>query len=131
MIVVDASALVSALVDDGLRGKHAREVLREDPRWAAPAILPVEVVASLRGLVLGRKLGVDRATEAVTALGQIVLDQLDPLTLTTRVWELRANLSSYDAAYVATAEVLGCPLLTADARIARATGPRCEIRVIG
>jgi predicted nucleic acid-binding protein len=131
VIVVDASVLVAALVDDGPQGKHARGALREDPRWAAPAILPIEVVASMRGLVLGGKLGVDRAEEAVTALGQVVLDQLDPLTLTKRVWALRGNLSSYDAAYVAAAEALDCPLVTADARLARATGPRCEIRLIG
>lgn len=131
MIVVDASVLVAALVDDGPQGKRARDVLRDDPRWAAPAILPVEVIAAIRGLALGRKVSGERAADAVTALGRIVLDQLDPLTLTARIWELRANLTSYDAAHVAAAEALRCPLVTADTRIARAPGPRCEIRVLG
>jgi predicted nucleic acid-binding protein len=44
---------------------------------------------------------------------------------------LRANISAYDAAYAAAAEVLGCPLVTGNARLARATGPRCEIRPLG
>jgi predicted nucleic acid-binding protein len=130
VIVVDASALVAALVDDGETGKQSRDALRDDPRWAAPSLLPVEVLASLRGLVLGRKLGTERAADAVTAVRLMVIDQLDPATLVTRIWELRGNLTAYDAAYVAAAEALGCTLVTADSRIARAPGPRCAIRVI-
>jgi predicted nucleic acid-binding protein len=131
VIVIDASVLVGALVDDGETGKQSRDALRDDPRWAAPALLPVEVLASLRGLVLGRKLSTERAADAVTAMRLMVIDQLDPATLVTRIWELRGNLTAYDAAYVAAAEALGCTLVTADSRIARAPGPRCAIRVIG
>jgi predicted nucleic acid-binding protein len=110
VIVVDASVLTDALVDDGPVGESARAHLRADPQWAAPAHLLVEVVAAIRGKVLGGKL----------AAAQLV----------DRMWELRANLTAHDAAYAAAAEALDCPLVTGDARLAKASGIRCEVRVL-
>lgn len=130
MIVVDASALADALVDDGPMGGAARTALASDPHWAAPAHLLVEVVSVIRGKTLGSKLGLPRAQEAIVALPTLVIDQIDPAQLTHRIWQLRGNISAYDAAYVAAAEILACPLVTGDGRLAKATGVGCEIRLV-
>lgn len=130
MIVVDASALADALVDDGTVGEAARRALASDPHWAAPAHLLVEVVSVVRGKALGGKLGPARAQEAVSALPALVIDQIDVAQLIDRMWQLRGNLSAYDAAYVAAAELLACPLVTGDGRLAKAPGIGCEIRLI-
>jgi len=131
MIVVDASVLTAALIDDGPVGGAAREALSADPHWAAPAHLLVEVVSAIRGRLLGGKLKPRRAGEAVRALSDLTVDVIDPVHLVERMWQLRANLSAYDAAYVAAAEALGCPLLTGDTQLRRSRGVRCEIRVVG
>jgi predicted nucleic acid-binding protein len=130
MIVVDASVLTDALVDDGPMGAAARTVLITDPHWAAPAHLLVEVVSAIRGKTLGGKLGVERASDAISALPALVVDEVPISRLVDRMWELRGNLTSYDAAYIAAAEALDCPLLTSDVRLAKLRGLRCEIRVV-
>jgi predicted nucleic acid-binding protein len=130
VIVVDASALADALVDDGPVGAAARAVLAADPHWAAPGHLLVEVVSVIRGRTLGAKLGIVRGQEAVDALADLVIDHVEVAPLVERMWQLRGNLSAYDAAYVAAAEQLDCPLVTGDGRLAKASGVRCEIRVI-
>lgn len=131
MIVVDASVLADALVDDGDVGKRARATLSEDTHWVAPAPLLVEVLSVVRGKVLGGKLGIERADEAVTAMIELAVELVDPATLVTRIWELRDNVTAYDAAYLAVAEAVDAPLVTGDARLARATGARCEVRLVG
>jgi predicted nucleic acid-binding protein len=127
MIVIDASALADALIDDGDAGNAARVALARDEHWAAPDHLIIEVVSVIRGRHIVGKLSGDRAFDALAALGQLLIDQVDIEPQLGRVWELRSNLSAYDAGYVAVAEALGCPLVTADARLANASGPRCEI----
>ena len=130
MIVIDASTLADALVDDGPVGDASRGALAADTHWAAPAHLLVEVVSVIRGKALGGKVTPDRAQDAVRTLPSMVIDQVDPARLVERMWQLRANVSAYDAAYVAAAELLACPLVTSDARLAKAPGPRCEIRLV-
>ena len=71
-----------------------------------------------------------RFAEAVDDLGQLDMDRYPTLRFMRRAYELRANVTVYDSAYVALAEVLGCELLTADQRLAAAAGPRCAIRVL-
>ncbi len=96
----------------------------------APQILPAEVDSALRGLVAGRVLSAaqgDAAREQALSL-PVELWPWHPLS--ARAWELRANLSSYDAGYVALAEHLAATLVTADARLARAPGLRCEVAVL-
>jgi predicted nucleic acid-binding protein len=127
LIVVDASALADALIDDGDAGKAARAALTDDEHWAAPDHLIVEVVSVVRGRHLAGKVGDERAAQAIAALAELVIDTVDLVPLLDRVWQLRDNLSAYDAAYVAVAEVLGCPLVTADRRLASSIGPRCDI----
>ncbi|MCP2165551.1 type II toxin-antitoxin system VapC family toxin [Goodfellowiella coeruleoviolacea] len=131
MLVVDASALAEALLEDGPSGDDARDVLWADDRWAAPHHLVVELLSVIRGRLLGRKITLERADEAVAALSELTIDKVDPTPLVPRIWELCGNMTAYDAAYVAAAESQNCPLVTGDARLARARGVRCEIRLTG
>ncbi|MEU7678867.1 type II toxin-antitoxin system VapC family toxin [Micromonospora taraxaci] len=126
MIVVDASVLADALVDDGPLGDAARAELTGDPHWAAPGHLLVDVMSVIRGKVLGGKLGLARAREAVDILPSLVIDEVAVSTLLDRMWQLRGN----DAAYVAAAEFMACPLVTGDGRLAKTIGVRCEIRLL-
>ncbi|MGI5492787.1 type II toxin-antitoxin system VapC family toxin [Microtetraspora malaysiensis] len=130
MIVIDASVLAEALTGSGPVGEAARATLAADPRWAAPPHLKVETMSVIRGRLLGKKITADAAAEAADDLRDIVVDRVDEDCLLPRMWALRDNLSSYDAAYVAAAEALQCTLVTADRRLASAVGPRCPIRVI-
>lgn len=131
MIVVDASVLVDALLDDGPEGGAARGALAEDTEWAAPAHLPIEVLSVTRRKLLRGEVTLDRAADAVAALGESEVRWVDPQVIVDRVWQLRDNVTAFDAAYVAAAELLCCELLTGDARMASASGIRCPVRVIG
>lgn len=127
MIVVDASALADALMDDGETGDHARRLLAADPGWAAPAHLFVEVLSVLRRKARTGAVSPERAADVLAALTEIAVEEIPMSDLLERVWELRANVSAYDAAYVAAAELLGCPLVTGDGRLAKAPGVRCTV----
>lgn len=129
MIVIDASVLTNVLTDDGPIGDAARAELARDDHWAAPEHLRVEVFSAVRGLTLGRKIEERRATDALAALATAEIELITTAELLPRMWELRNNLGGYDAAYAAAAEANACPLVTADDRLARANGLRCEIRL--
>ncbi len=125
MIVVDASALVKALLHDGeVRPRLSSEELH------APDLLDLEVVSTVRGLVLGRELREPLARRTLFELAGLALTRHSAAPLVPRIWELRSNLTAYDACYVALAERLDCALVTADARIARAPGLRCAVDVV-
>jgi predicted nucleic acid-binding protein len=130
LIIVDASVMTWALVTGGSRGSAARAELAKDEHWAAPEHWKIEVFSSIRGLLLGGKLGEGRAREAVGALGELAVLPVPIGDLLGRMWELRGNVSAYDAAYVAAAELREATLLTADVRLARVGGLRCEVRVV-
>lgn len=129
MIVIDASVLVNALTDDGAVGDIARVELGNDVHWSGPEHLRVEAFSAIRGRLLGAKITDRRAREAIDALADAAIEALPTVALLRRMWELRANLSAYDAAYVAAAETHQCALVTADARLAQAPGARCVIRL--
>lgn len=129
MIVVDASVLAPALGDDDADGDRARERLRGE-RLVAPELVNLEVVSVLRRAARAGRLEERRSAQALADLGALPLRRVSHLPLLPRVWELRDNLTAYDAAYVALAEVLGALLLTADGPLKRATGIRCEIEVL-
>ena len=129
MIVVDASVVANALTDDGPVGQICRAELARDVHWAAPEHLIVETFSAIRGRYLGGKIGESRCTDALQALGSATIELMRTIVLLPRMWELRANVSGYDAAYVAMAETLDCPLVTSDARLARVTGLRCAVRL--
>lgn len=133
MIVVDASVLANALTDDGRVGRTGRAELGRDTHWAAPEHCAVETFSAVRGRYRGRRISRSRAEDALRALASAAIDRVPTIALLPRMWELRENvsgyLSAYVAAYVAAAEMLDCPLVTADLRLAAAPGLRCEVRV--
>jgi predicted nucleic acid-binding protein len=129
VIVVDASVLATSLGDDGLDGDRARARLRGE-RLTAPELVDLEVVSVWRRQVRAGAMDDRRAALALADLGTLPLRRTPHRPLLARCWELRGNLTIYDAAYVAVAEALGVPLLTGDARLARATGPTCNIEVL-
>jgi len=129
VIVVDASVLTNALTDDGSVGASSRAELARDAHWAAPAHIVVEVFSAIRGRWLGQKISQTRAEDALSAMVSTTIDLVGAAPLLNRMWELRSNVSGYDAAYLAVAETFDCALVTADARMARITDLRCEVRL--
>lgn len=129
MLVLDASALATALTDDGTDGELARSRLRGEV-LAAPELIDLEVASVLRRLVLSGQLSVHRGEQALADLMAVPVQRAPHLPLLARCWSLRDNLSVYDASYVALAESLGGVLLTADARLSRAPGLRCTVEVL-
>jgi predicted nucleic acid-binding protein len=127
-LVVDASAALAALVDDDAQGRWARSLMAQDDLVGAH-VLPAEITSALRGLVMADRL----TSESGRRLLGDALDwsiELYPFVgLEGRVWELRDNLTPYDAWYVALAERLEAPLATLDRRLAAANGARCEFRL--
>ncbi|MCW2947999.1 MAG: VapC toxin family domain ribonuclease [Actinoallomurus sp.] len=131
MIVIDASVMIDALTADGPAGHRARKAAMADPAWCAPAHLVTEVSSGIRGRLLDAKITQTRADEAMRTLAALEIEPADVRPLLPRIWDLRANLTTYDAAYVALAEAYDCPLLTGDARLSGAPGVRCETQVVG
>jgi predicted nucleic acid-binding protein len=130
LIVIDASVLANVVGDDGGDGQRARLEFRIAADVAAPDLVDVETVAVLRKRWLAGTVSDRRFAAAVDDLAQLDLDRYPTLPFMRRAYELRANVTAYDSAYVALAEALQCELLTADARLASAPGPRCAIRVL-
>jgi predicted nucleic acid-binding protein len=128
-VVADTSALLPALVDAGSAGEAARAALSV-PELIAPALIDVEVLHVLHGRVRSGKLKVERAAEAVADLKRMPLERFDMLPLLERVWQLRDNLTAYDATFVALAESFDALLVTADERLSKSPGPRCRFQVI-
>lgn len=131
MIVVDASVLANVLGDDGADGHTARIALRSAGDFAAPDLIDVETVAVLRKRWLAGSISDARFETAITDLQEMDFERVPARRLMRRAFELRENVTAYDAAYVALAESLACELVTADRRLAGATGPRCSIRTVG
>lgn len=130
MIVIDASVLANAVGDDEDDGHTARSELRAAGDLAAPDLVDVETVAVLRKRWLARAITDERFDEAITDLQRLAFDRVPTLRLLRRAYELRANVTAHDATYIVLAEALGCELVTADQRLAHATGPRCPIRIL-
>lgn len=130
MIVIDASVLVNVVADDGRDGALARDLVARSGDLHAPEMVDVETVAALRKRWLVGDITNERFALALDDLDALELARFPALPLMRRAYELRANVTAHDAAYVALAEVLGCPLVTADARLARAPGLTCEVSVL-
>ncbi len=127
-LVVDASVLVAALTDSSGVGRWAEQMLGSGP-LAAPHLLPVETAEVLRRAALAGGISADVASLAHDDLASLRLELFSYSPFGSRVWELRANVTAYDAWYVALAESLDAPLVTLDRRMARASGPRCTFRL--
>jgi predicted nucleic acid-binding protein len=124
-LVVDASTVTALLVDQGPDGTWAERILR-DEQLVAPHLLPVEVASILRRAVRARQLSQDSAALAHRDLLSLAVAYFPYEPFADRVWALRANVTAYDAWYVAIAEALGAPLATLDLKLSRAGGPRCR-----
>ena len=127
-VVADASVLVAVLVDSGREGKWSEDAVAERS-LAGPELALAEASNILRRLEQARKISRLEANSAHRDLLRLDLELFPFAPFADRVWALRNNLSSYDAWYVALAEVLNCPLVTIDRKLSRASGPRCEILV--
>lgn len=124
-LVIDASALTAALTDGGEDGRWA-EGLLVSGGLIAPHLLIVETTSVLRRLELSKQLSSVEAGSAAKDLLHLDIELLPFEPFARRIWELRENISSYDAWYVAVAEAFGAPLATLDAKLARSPGPRCR-----
>jgi predicted nucleic acid-binding protein len=125
VIVADASAVVDGL----LRPGRARSVL-EEAQIEAPALIDAEVAHTLRGHVLAGRLSAAEGWRLLEAYRWMAVTRHYVFSMFDRIWELRDNLTAYDASYVALAEAIDCPLVTGDARLSRAPGLRCAITVL-
>lgn len=130
MIVVDASVLANVVGDDGATGIAARARLAVAGDASVPDLADVETVSVLRKRWIAGTLTARRFRQAVDDLLALPLTRYPTGQLMYRAYELRANVTAYDASYVAIAEALGCVLVTGDGRLARASGPRCRIEVL-
>lgn len=127
MIVVDASVVVRALL--AADGHGARETLSAH-ELIAPDILDVEVASALRGHWLAGRIDDERLARAAAYLARLPVDRYPSHRLVPSALRLRANLTVYDATYVALAELLAVPLVTQDRRIAGAPGIRSRVDVL-
>lgn len=123
--MVDASAALSALLNDG----PARQALGSE-QLHVPHVVDLEVANGLRRHVRAAQMSSDASWSVLDTWRRLGMTRYPVVSLVDRVWQLKDNLSAYDASYVALAEFLGCALLTADGRLARAPGIRCSITVV-
>ena len=129
MLVVDASVLAPVVADAGSDGQRFRERLRGET-LIGPDLLRVEVASVLRRHADNGNLTTQQANAAIDDLLAFPITVYPTAPLLRRVWDLRASVTAYDACYVALAEAVGYPLLTADRRLANAPGLRCALEVL-
>jgi predicted nucleic acid-binding protein len=127
-LVIDASLVVAALVDAGDTGRWAESLLASGP-LSAPHLMPVEVTNILRRAASRGEITQDVASMAHADLLDLRVELFPYALFAARVWELRDNVTSYDAWYIALAESLGSSVATLDRRMAHAPGPRCSFEV--
>jgi predicted nucleic acid-binding protein len=132
LLVLDASAALAAFLGTGVNSASIR-VRIEAPGESlhAPHLLDVEMLHALRGLVLRGDVSWARSEEVREDFASLRWSRYSHVAFLNRIWELKDNLTAYDAAYVALAETLSAPLITTDARLARASGIRAEVEVYG
>jgi predicted nucleic acid-binding protein len=125
MIVVDASAALAALLNDG----QARRVVGGE-RLQTPHLIDSEIASGLRRQVRMKRVPVTDAWDALNTWRHLAMTRYPVYGLLERIWDLRDNVSVYDASYIALAEILDCTLVTADARLSHAAGVRCAITLV-
>ena len=130
MIVLDASVMASLVGDDGTAGHVARARAARAGHLVAPDLVDVESVAVLRKRWRTGDLTAHRFRTAVDDLVDLPVERVPTRMLMPRAYELRANVTPYDAVYVALAEAFGVVLVTADARLARSPGLHCRVEVL-
>jgi predicted nucleic acid-binding protein len=125
-LVCDASAVVTALLDSGTTGTWMATRFVGAALFA-PALMPFECSNIIRRHEMGGLISADYAAQAHLDLLELAVELWPYEALAARIWQLRANLTSYDAAYVALAETIDAPLVTLDRRIRRAPGISCTV----
>jgi predicted nucleic acid-binding protein len=130
VIVADASAILEVLLRTSAGAVAETRLLRRGETIHAPALIDLEVAQVLRRYVARGEMTPARARAAIDTMAAFPVERYVHDALLLRIWELRVNLTAYDAAYVALAEGLGVPLLTCDARLANAPGIRTVVELI-
>jgi predicted nucleic acid-binding protein len=128
VLVVDTSAVIGALVGRP-PDRQLLDRLGVDGDLCAPHLLDIELLHALRRLVIGGQLSEDRAADARDDFADLAVARYDHVALADRTWELRHNLTAYDATFVALAELLDVALVTCDARLADAPGNRAVVEL--
>jgi len=127
--VLDASAVMAVVAGDDARGAALTSRLTQ-ANLIAPTLLPYEVTNAIRRRWSGGVTSVEQATQALENLAALNIELFQWAILADRVWVLRGSITSYDASYVALAEIMDCPLLTADAKLAAMAPPTCQVELI-
>ena len=128
MIVVDTSAIIAALIGrPNVQGLTER--IQSDGDLHAPHLVDVEFQHALWRLVVSGTISDDRAADARVDFAELAVVRYPHVSLAGRMWELRHNVTAYDAAFVALAEALEVPLVTCDARLARAPSHKASVEV--
>ena len=122
---------MSIVGDDGEAGRRARLILAEQVDASVPDLADVETMSALRRRWLAGDLNSARLESAIEYLTELPVMRYPALPLLPRIFALKENLTPYDATYVALAEALNCPLVTADAHLSRSPGIRCEVQLVG
>lgn len=130
MIVLDASALLEVLLATAAAERVRRSIFARGETLHAPHVIDLEVAQVLRRYRREGEISEVRAWEALRDLQDFPLTRYPHDLFLPRIWELKENLTAYDAAYIALAEVLPAPLVTRDGRIGRSRGHRAEVQVV-
>lgn len=130
MIVVDASALLEVLLNTPVGRRIAGRLFANNETLHAPHLIDVEVAQVLRRYALAGELDPDRGLQALEDLADFPLTRYPHDLFLPRIWDLRHNVTAYDAAYVALAEALSAPLLTRDAGLAASAGQYAQIEFL-
>jgi predicted nucleic acid-binding protein len=130
VIVVDASAMTEFLLQTSLGERVEARLFRDGDEFHAPHLIDVEVAQALRRLVRTREIPAERAEEAITDLADFDLRRHSHVDLLGRTWELRDNLTAYDAMYVALAEAIASPLVTCDGPLGTTPGRTVRVEVV-
>ena len=125
--VVDASAVVEILLKNALGQRVRERILDTGEELHAPHLIDIEVLHVLRRYNLSGAMPVDRVEAAISIFQGLLIERHSHEVVLHRIWELRSNLTAYDAAYVALAELLGVPLVTTDKRLAKAAPHVAEL----
>jgi len=130
VIVVDASAILEVLLNTPAAARASRRLLAARETLHAPHLLDLEVAQALRRYWLAGNLTPERGLEALADLADFPLTRYPHSLLLPRIWELRGNVTAYDAAYLALAEALGATLVTRDKALAASSGHAARIELV-